>query len=136
MKKNIKGSILVVEDQQNWQKALLSLLGEEGYSVSIATNFQDAKEEILNKEYDLLILDVRLIDEDIYNIQGIELLHLAKSLKAAPKVIILTGYHESIRKGTLEKYPPDALLLKVPDGSRFDTKDFKEQVQELLLDKN
>jgi hypothetical protein len=57
---------------------------------------------------------------------------LIKGQTPSPSVIILTGYPESIRTGTLEKWKADALILKVPPGFRFDSEGLKERVQNLL----
>ncbi|MHA2275153.1 MAG: response regulator [Candidatus Kariarchaeaceae archaeon] len=132
MKTKIKYSILVVDDQDNWREALTQLLSTEGYTIKAVASFKEAKEQIALNIFDLVILDVRLMDIDVFNVQGIELLRLVKDQEPAPKAIILTGYPESIRKGVLERYGADALLLKVPEGSRFDTKGFKEKVKTLL----
>jgi len=124
--------ILVVDDQDNWREALTSLLAKEGHTVKTAACFEEAANEISQGTFDLVVLDVRLVDADVFNVQGLELLQVMKSQKTAPRVIILTGYPESIHEGVLEKHGADALVLKVPPGSRFDSEGFIEQVQELL----
>ena len=117
-------SILLVDDQENWRTALGTVLENEGYIVEKVSNFQDAINEINSKNYSLVILDVRLVDTDIFNVEGLELLKQAKSKALPPKVIILTGYPESIDDGVLQRYGADELILKVPPGSKFDTQDF------------
>ena len=124
--------ILVVDDQGNWRKILQTLLQKEGYDVQVNDNFDDAKFAILKTRIDLLILDLRLVDEDIFNVQGLELLKLAKSQEKSPFVIILTGYPEILREGVLVSLGADALMFKVPPGGRFDSQDFKQQVRNLL----
>jgi DNA-binding response OmpR family regulator len=131
MRSEITGRILVVDDQDNWREALASLLTKEGHTVQTLARFEEAVEVISRDTFDLVILDVRLVDTDVFNVQGLELLRIVKAQKTAPKVIILTGYPESIRIGVLE-YGADALVLKVPLGSRFDSDSFKGQVQRLL----
>jgi CheY-like chemotaxis protein len=133
MKTKITGRILVVDDQDNWRKALTSLLSGEGHTVETVACFEEAVEEISQGAFDVVVLDVRLVDTDVFNTQGLELLRLAKAQATAPGVVILTGYPESIRDGILEEYGADALIFKVPPGSRFDSKGFKEQVWKLLL---
>ncbi len=132
MNSEMTGRILVVDDQDNWRDALVSLLSKEGLAVKTIAHFAEAKEEISQEQFDLVVLDVRLVDADIFNVQGIELLQMVKAEGTAPKVIILTGYPENIRNGVLERYGADALILKVPPGSRFDSQGFKEQVRRLL----
>ena len=132
MDNRIACHILVVDDQDNWRAALTSLLSKEGYTIKAVAHFEEAVEEISRGTFDIVILDVRLVDTDVFNVQGLELLRLAKAQEAAPGVIILTGYPESIRDGILEEYGADALILKVPPGSRFDSKGFKKQIRKLL----
>lgn len=124
--------ILVVDDQPNWRDALIILLHKEGYKVTAVTCFEEATSELSRSTFDLLVLDVRLVDVDVFNVQGLELLRLAKSKDPAPKVIMLTGYPESIREGVLDKYGADALIHKVPPGSSFNKHDFKRRVEKLI----
>ena len=124
--------ILVVDDQGNWRKLLRTLLEREGYEVQEADSFEGATEKISNTLFDLLILDLRLVDEDVFNVQGLELLKLAKSQNNPPSVIIFTGYPEAIRAEVVNSLGIDALLLKVPAGGRFNGSEFKQQVRSLL----
>jgi two-component system response regulator RegX3 len=126
------GRILVVDDQDNWREALTALLSKEGHIVESVDSFEKAKREISQGTFDLIVLDVRLADADVFNVQGLELLRLTKQRTEAPPVIILTGYPESIRKGVLKAYGADALIHKVPPKSRFNSESFKNQVQMLL----
>ncbi len=132
MSDQVRGNILVVDDYGNWREVLTHILEKEGYHVKTAATFENAVKEFSENKFDLLILDVRLEDEDIFNIQGVELLSMAKNRPDAPKVIMLTGYLESIPAEVLERYKADALLLKVHNGLRFNTKEFKEKVRELF----
>ena len=133
MGEQIKGRILIVDDQENWRMALVSLLATEGYAVETAAHFEEAEIAIRQMILDLVVLDVRLADTDVFNVQGLELLKLIKTKKVPPKVIILTGYPESIREGVLKRYGADLLILKVPPGSKFDSEDFLHQVKALVL---
>jgi CheY-like chemotaxis protein len=132
MSNKIAGHVLVVDDQENWRTALASLLSKEGLTVKTSASFEEAVTEITQDTFDLVVLDVRLVDKDVFNIQGLELLQMVKAKEPAPKVIILTGYPESIRDGVLENYGADALVLKVPPGSRFKSQAFREEVHKLL----
>ncbi len=128
----ITGRILVVDDQENWRKVLTTLLTSDGHNVRAVASFEEAEQALSQGRFDLLILDVRLEDTDPLNVRGIELLDLAKAEEKAPSVIMLTGYPESIRKGVLDRYGADVLMLKTPPGDRFDSQDFKDKVRKLL----
>ena len=120
--------ILVVDDQENWREALTDLLLDEGFCVAIAASFEAALQELEKARFAVVVLDVRLKDNDIFNVQGVELLKVIKSQPNAPKVIMLTGYPESVRDGILDLYQADALILKVPRQASFDPTAFIEQI--------
>jgi DNA-binding response OmpR family regulator len=125
-------NILVVDDQYNWRNMLETILLQEGYGVQTADNFESAQNKILASPFDLIILDLRLVDEDVINVQGLELLKSAKLEHYHPTVIILTGYPESMREGILDELKADALMYKVPLGGRFNVQEFKKNVRGLL----
>ncbi len=135
MNSPMTGCILVVDDQENWRKALTDLLTKDGHSVMTAASFEEADVALAKTQFDIVVLDVRLVDNDIFNVYGLELLQKIKAQKNAPRVMILTGYPESIHDGILEKYGADSLVLKVPPGTRFDSRSFTKQIQSLLQTK-
>jgi DNA-binding response OmpR family regulator len=60
MKKSNRGKrILVVEDEPTISRVCLRTLTGEGFEVGIATNGQIAERMIKEKEYDLLLVDIR-----------------------------------------------------------------------------
>ena len=128
MSLNILNHILVVDDQPNWRLAFKILLESEGLKVSEASGFKEAKEMLTKSAFDLVILDVRLVDDETFNVQGLELLYSIKAKTPATKVIIVTGYPESVG----EKSEADALIFKVPEGSTFDSRGFKNLIKELV----
>ena len=52
--------IVIVEDEQTIREELASLLTQTGYSVSYLTEFQHATEDILERNPDLILMDVNL----------------------------------------------------------------------------
>lgn len=131
MSRHVEGHILVVDDQQNWREALTSLLRDR-YWVQVAGSFDEAKEAILEFSFHVAILDVRLVDRDSLNVDGLELVRLIKEQRPNTKVVILTGYPKSVREEILEEYGVDAFLFKVPVGGRFDSQAFRALTNELV----
>ena len=125
-----EGSILVVDDQPNWRLALSALLKSEGFAVTQARNFEDAKAILVSSVFDVAVLDVRLVDEDIFNVEGLELLGFVRANSPATRVIILTGYPEGIKR----ELEADAFILKVPKGSTFDSVGFTNLIREFIKD--
>ena len=132
MTSDSKGRILIVDDQENWRKVLTHLLADR-YDITAISNQLDAERAIQKFEYDLVILDVRLVDKDIFNVSGLSLLEKVKKQKANTGVIVLTGYPDSVRKETLQKYDVDAFFFKAPEKMNFDVSGFKEKIEELVL---
>lgn len=133
----VTGRILVVDDQENWREALVSLLHQEGHVVETCATYEETIIKVEESEFDLLIVDVRLVDSDLYNIQGVELVRFVKEQLGVAKTILLTGYPDSIRESALNHRWVDALVLKVsPDSGRFDSRAFKDLVENLLLDRH
>jgi DNA-binding NtrC family response regulator len=124
--------ILIVDDQVKWRNALQMILEQEGYTVMTASDFESACNLLDSWDFDLVTLDVRLVDDRAYNVQGLGLLQRIKRFRPETKVIILTGYPENIHEGFLEEHKADALLLKVPEGARFDKIVFQQLVRTLL----
>ena len=121
---------LVVDDQENWRDVFKMFLKNEGVWVTETNNFKDAKELFQKESFNIIISDVRLVDRETFNTEGIDFLNFVKDNKPSTKFIVTTGYPESIGN----KHPPraDAYFLKVPPEGNFDSKYFKEKIRELL----
>lgn len=122
-----RGRILIVDDQQNWRKALSKLLMD--YEVHLAVNVAEAMQALERFAFDVVILDVRLVDQDNFNLDGIGLLKELRGKQLPIGIVILTAYPESVRKEILECYQPDELILKT---SAFDREKFQERIAELV----
>jgi len=127
----VEGYILIVDDQQNWREALSSLLQGQ-HMVQAAGSFQEAKQAITEFTFDVAVLDVRLIDKDTFNVEGLGLLRIIKERSPGTGVVILTGYPDSVRKEILEEHDADAFFFKVPPGDTFDSAGFRALIQELV----
>lgn len=125
--------VLVVDDQPNWREVISSLLNGRGYEVDTAATVEKAW-DLLNKNiYHIAILDVRLVDDNPYDIQGIELLDKMKSNLNRPlPIVIMTGYSfEGMEDILCTKYGVSTLFNK---GSEelHDTEKFLNKVKSLV----
>lgn len=125
----VLGKVLIVDDQKNWRQVLRTLLELEGCEVSEAATYEEAKKQLKDTGFDLTVLDVRLIDHQIFNVQGLELLHFIKTNHPTTKTIVLTSYDESAKNAESEA---DVLLSKGKGEATFDSKKFRNHVRELL----
>jgi DNA-binding NtrC family response regulator len=129
----IKGSILVVDDKQSWQDLLYAILKEDGHDISIAGSLSEAKKKVKCKSYDIVIIDMRLVDHSSYNIEGMRVLKEVKALDPNTKAIILTGYPDpSHKKKAINHYKADGYFEKVPKGEPMDVDAFCLMLQNLL----
>ena len=129
--------ILVVDDTLAWRKVISKYLQRKGYLVFTAANSNDALTLLKEKKFDLVSLDMRLVDKYSDNIEGLSLLKVTKELQPFAKAIILTGYpDEEQRAKALGFYHADGFYEKAPDGEPFDIGHFGEIVQQLLSESN
>jgi ActR/RegA family two-component response regulator len=85
--------ILVVDDQDNWREVLTEILSVD-YSVTSASGFSEAESLLETKDFHVVILDIRLVDADSTNEQGMARLEKLRNDKGAYdiEVVMVTGY--------------------------------------------
>lgn len=79
--------ILVVDDERSVRMMLEAALRAQGYRVQCAASGGEARQMVTGEEFDLLLLDLQLGDMD-----GIEILREAKSRWPTIEVILLTAH--------------------------------------------
>jgi DNA-binding NtrC family response regulator len=98
--------ILIMEDEPSLAEGLKMVLSEQGYRVSVADAGLRALGSLTGRDYDLMVMDLRLPDMD-----GMEVLRLIKETKPETEVIVMTGYAsvasavESMKLGALDYLP-------------------------------
>ena len=80
-------TILIVDDEENARRNIGDYLVTKGYEVTGAGTLKEARELILNGVGDVILLDVQL--QDGY---GPNLLYEVDSLPARPPIIVITGF--------------------------------------------
>jgi len=79
--------ILVADDEENTRLALMRALQFSGYQTSGAANGREVFEQIAQKHFDLLLLDLRMPEVD-----GVEVLERIRSQHLELAVIVLTAH--------------------------------------------
>ncbi len=82
--------ILVVDDDEEVLNTLQTFFSNEGHEVKTTSNGQEGKRQAIVDKPDLMLLDIRLPDQD-----GIEIL---KELKQSDKdlvIVMITGYKDA-----------------------------------------
>ena len=85
------GSLLVVDDDRHICEAMADYLRSLGHRTETSLTCRDAMERIKDYNFDAVICDVNLPDQD-----GFQLLEWAVPAKPETAIILLTGY------GTIE----------------------------------
>lgn len=86
----MKCRILVVEDDASFGLMIQSWLKKNGYEAVLASRYEQAKAEISNGAFNLILTDLRLPDGD-----GILLMTwVREKLKSKVPIIVMTGYAE------------------------------------------
>ena len=113
--------ILIVEDDLTFSLMLTTWLGKKGFDVTSAANVKDAKQHLSDKDFDLIISDLRLPDSD-----GIDLLQWVKVQNPLLPVIMMTSYADiqtavkAMKLGASDyiskPVQPDLLLAKIHEN--------------------
>jgi signal transduction histidine kinase/HD-like signal output (HDOD) protein/ActR/RegA family two-component response regulator len=90
-----KTSILVVDDEAHIREIMTELLEAEGYTVQTVQNGEEALDQLTQKHYDLMLLDMRM---PLRN--GLQVLQTIKETNNGIPVIVVTGLasKEEMRK--------------------------------------
>jgi len=126
----MKGKILVVEDYADWRQLLTGLLQREGYHVQDVATLQEARSQIdQTPDLDLAILDIRLVETDETNEEGMRLLGEIHERGGFTQVIMITGHGtmESQRKAFREYHAFDFFRKE-----QFDSEEFRQTVREAV----
>jgi two-component system response regulator PilR (NtrC family) len=82
-----KGRILVVDDEKSMREVLEIFLRNEGYTVSVAENGEQAAAALKEDIFDLIITDMKMPKMD-----GLDLLRTVKELNPDTIVVIVTAF--------------------------------------------
>jgi two-component system response regulator HydG len=124
------GSILVVDDDRAHRTMLRTLLGGWGYAVQEVDDGARAIEQVQEKSYDLILMDVRMVE-----VSGLEALSEIKNFNPAIPIIIMTAYSsvetavEALKKGAYDylSKPLDFDELELTIGRAMDHTRLKEE---------
>ncbi|MXN90987.1 response regulator [Flavobacterium sp. Sd200] len=83
----MSSKILVIDDDTAFCVMLKTFLQKKGYEVVNAFNGEQAKDELKNHTFDVVLTDIRLPDSD-----GLQILKHIKESSLEARVILMTGY--------------------------------------------
>ena len=83
------GDILIVDDERDIRELISDILKDEGYSTRLASNSDEAMEEVTSDQPALMILDIWLKDS---NMDGIDILKAVKRDYPDVPIVIISGH--------------------------------------------
>ena len=83
----MSATILVVDDEENARQHIRDFLNGEGYEVICAANLEEARVQIRQDNADIILLDVQLPDG-----YGPDLLEETSQIEARPPIILITAH--------------------------------------------
>lgn len=81
------GNILIVDDDAGTRKSLTLILESKDYKVDTTVNGKDAIEKIKQMAFDIVLVDIKLPD-----MEGIDLVLMAKHINPAIGILVITGF--------------------------------------------
>ena len=134
----VRKNILIVDDEEFIRLTLKQLFVEEKYHVHMVDNGTDAIKFVQDNEVDLALLDINLPD-----INGIDVLKEFKLLNPELLVIVATGYAsvdsaiEALKLGAYDyiKKPFKADAIKLITRLALETQTLKKKVRQLKADR-
>lgn len=125
VEERIAPHILIMEDDINVAKGLKMILDEQGYDVDLQDTGHGALDAMDQREYDLLMADLRLPDID-----GMQVIKQVKDSRPRTEVIVMTGYATS-------ELAVDAMKLGAHDflAKPFTEEQIKASIDEALAAK-
>jgi two-component system nitrogen regulation response regulator NtrX len=126
----MRGKVLIVDDYSDWRDMLSGLLEREGHQTEAVGTLDAALTYINeNNDLDLVVLDIRLVETEENNEDGMRL--LAEIHKRLPftRVVMVTGYGtmETQRKAFKEFQAFDFL-----SKAQFDSEEFRRSFQDAI----
>ena len=119
-------SVLVVDDDSDVRRMLSSILEDEGYSVEAVDNGRQAL-----RTCERLPFDVALVDINLPDVKGTELLHELKRMQPRMVKIIITG-EPSVENAVKALYEKADGFVSKP----FDSQELLETIRKLVAEKN
>ncbi len=109
-----KGSILILDDEQEIRESLEQLLKLEGYNPDSATTAEDGLKKVEERVYDLILLDINLPGQS-----GFEVLKSIKRGSPDTGVIMITAYDSSQMAFQASKEGAESYITKPWDNDKL-----------------
>jgi len=109
-----KGSILIIDDEQEIRESLEQILGVEGYRVASAATAEEGLKKMDEGIFDLVLLDISLPDR-----HGLEVLKILRRDNPDAGVIMITAYDSSQMAFQASKEGAESYITKPWDNDKL-----------------
>jgi len=109
-----KGSILIVDDEQEIRESLVQILGLEGYRLDSAATADEGLKKIEEGVFDLVLLDISLPDR-----HGLDVLRTIRRENPDIGVIMITAYDSSQMAFQASKEGAESYITKPWDNDKL-----------------
>jgi DNA-binding NtrC family response regulator len=109
-----KGSILIIDDEQEIRESLEQILGVEGYRLASAATAEEGLKKMDEGVFDLVLLDINLPDRN-----GLELLKILRRDSPDAGVIMITAYDSSQMAFQASKEGAESYITKPWDNDKL-----------------
>ena len=92
MKNETKFDLLIVDDSIIWQNKLEQIFSDYNYSIKKSDSYKSAINYLKNYSFKMAILDIRLVDQEEENIDGLKILKYVENNNLQLGVIVITGH--------------------------------------------
>lgn len=123
-----QAQILVVEDEENWQDLLSTLLSSRGYGVRVAASYGEARARLQHQIFDVAVVDLRLsYSLNPQNLHG-RLVLIRAHESAMPAIVISAVATPELVDEACEVYD----ICDFFDKSGFDEERFLASVEQAI----
>ncbi|MBC8275855.1 MAG: response regulator [Chloroflexi bacterium] len=126
--KQLAGAVLIVDDDVYWRERLVSYLREESYVSEVASDLSTAMSMLEKKVFDVVVLDLRLIEEG-EGFEGVTLLQKMRGEYKDVAVIVVSAY------GTVDHVKEGFKVYGISDylpKQRFDPDEYRQAIGEAI----
>jgi DNA-binding NtrC family response regulator len=109
-----KGSVLIIDDEQEIRESLEQLLGVEGYRVATSPTAEDGLNKVNEGVFDLVLLDISLPDRN-----GLEVLKILRRESPDVGVIMITAYDSSQMAFQASREGAESYITKPWDNDKL-----------------
>lgn len=123
--------VLIVEDTADWRAKLVGYLieDEEEYDIVEADDYRKAAKMLQEQPFNVVLVDIRLVDWNEKNEQGMQLLQELDEISDlnGTQSVVITGYGT---KDRMRKAFRDHKVVDFIEKQRFDPEEFRMIVRQ------